>query len=191
MQPTIRKTLIQALNKTIQILQTKEAKDLGELQALSDELIEDVAVYKDLDVVSLAVLIYSFFKVMVDIKPKEYQKLVAELKLAKKYLEQEDFGKYNDNVKKVDGPVRPCNAKIKMHLQDVMHAARIKKSASLLKKGLSIGQAGGLMGLSNWDLQQYVGKTTFMDQHIEVRPALSRLKTAMKIFQVTEKVKAK
>jgi len=54
----------------------------------------------------------------------------------------------------------------------------------LLQHGLSIGQAAGLMGLSNWDLQQYVGKTVFMDQHREQFPAKKRFRLALDIFGI-------
>ncbi|MEK6809961.1 MAG: hypothetical protein AABY40_04760, partial [Nanoarchaeota archaeon] len=59
------------------------------------------------------------------------------------------------------------------------------KSAALFEKGLSIGQAAGLMGLSNWDLQAYAGKTTALDQHEESIPATKRVSTALKLFGVS------
>ena len=66
----------------------------------------------------------------------------------------------------------------------MMHAARIKKSAILLGKGLSVGQAAGLMGLSNWDLQEYAGKTNFFEAHQEKYSAVDRLTTAFKVFAI-------
>lgn len=184
MKEVIRKTLFDALDRTVKILETKEAKDVEELQSLSEEVIEEVAVYKDLDIVSLTVLIYSIYKVIITIPDKDYDVILAELRFARKHLQKNDLGKYNKSIKDLYNLVRKCDAKVKVHLQDVMHAAKIKKSASLLKKGLSIGQAAGLMGLSNWDLQQYVGKTTFMDQHTERKSAINRLKMAMRVFSV-------
>ena len=66
-----------------------------------------------------------------------------------------------------------------------MDAAKIKKSALLLQKGLSIGQAAGLMGLTNWDLQEYAGKTTSTEGHNESLPAKKRFINALKIFGVS------
>jgi hypothetical protein len=65
-----------------------------------------------------------------------------------------------------------------------MHAARIKKSASLLRKGLSVGQAAGIMGLSNWDLQQYVGHTTDQEHPSETVDPILRVRNALAIFGV-------
>jgi len=47
---------------------------------------------------------------------------------------------------------------------------------------LSIGQAAGLMGLSNWDLQQYASKTRALNSHHETIPATKRLAIALKFF---------
>jgi len=76
---------------------------------------------------------------------------------------------------------------VKEHLQDVMQAARIKKGTALLEKGLSVGQAAGLMGLSNWDLQQYAAKTTALRFEAETLPAKERMKLAFSMFGVKVK----
>jgi len=49
---------------------------------------------------------------------------------------------------------------------------------------LSIGQAAGLMGLSNWDLQVYAGKTTAISEHKENIPVDKRIKIALQLFGV-------
>ena len=113
-----------------------------------------------------------------------YTQLLQELRNAKTSLEQRNLGKYNAAIKKLYDLIRTCNAQVKEHLNDVMQAARIKKGATLLQRGLSIGQAAGLMGLSNWELQQYAGKTTALDQHTEKIPAQTRMKKALQLFGV-------
>ena len=65
-----------------------------------------------------------------------------------------------------------------------MQAARIKKGTVLLQRGLSIGQAAGLMGLSNWDLQEYASKTPYLAGHHEKVSAKTRLSNALKIFGI-------
>jgi len=184
MKEAIKKEIIHDLNRTIQILEKREAKDIEELKVLSEQAIEDVALYKDLDLISVTVLIYSLYKIATCIPQEEYEDLLAELKFAKDHLEQTNLSRYNKSIKTLYKIIRKCNARVKAHLQDVMTAARIKKSESLLKRGLSIGQAAGLMGLSNWDLQQYAGKTTALEQHHESTPAKRRLLTALKIFGI-------
>lgn len=184
MKGVIKKDLLLILSKTIDILKKKDSFDTEELKNLSEQAIEDVAVHKDIDLISATVLVYSIYKVLPEIKPENYKDLVAELESAFSNLQQNQLGRYNQNIKSLYDIIRRDNAEVKVHLQDVMHAARIKKSASLLKKGLSIGQAAGLMGLSNWDLQQYVGGTTLLGQHKEIYPVSKRLSLALKLFGV-------
>ena len=185
MEEAIRKEILYDLGQAISILEKKDKNDVDQLRVLSDHGIEDVAVRKNLDLISVTVLIYSLYKIVNSIPDKEYQNLLKELRNAKNSLEQKQLGKYNLSVKNLFQLVRKSNAKVKVHLQDVMDAAKIKKSAALFEKGLSIGQAAGLMGLSNWDLQAYAGKTTALDQHEESIPATKRVSTALKLFGVS------
>jgi len=184
MKEVIVKEILYDLDRAINILTIREAKDLEELKVLSEHSIEDVALHKDLDLVSVSVLLYSLYKILPSMEEKKYQSFLTLLKSAKENLTKKNLARYNRDIKSSFDLVRTSNESIKEHLQDVMHAARIKKSASLLQHGLSIGQAAGLMGLSNWDLQQYVGRTVFLEQHQEFLPAKKRLLLAMDIFGV-------
>lgn len=183
MKEVIRKEILYDLDQALTILKEKEEKDLEELKKLSDHAIEDVAINKDLELVSITVLLYSIYKVIGGLPTKEYAELVKTLEEASTSLRQYQLGKYNSSLKRLYELVRRSNAKIQEHLQDVMQAARIKKGASLLQRGLSIGQAAGIMGLSNWDLQQYAGKTTALAQHDEKIPARKRMAMALKLFE--------
>ncbi len=184
MNEDIRKEIIGDLQKAISIFETRESKDIEELKTLSDHAIEDIAVQKDLELVSVTVLIYSLYKIGICIDEQAYIQVLQELQKAKDGLEQRNLGKYNSSMKKLYELIQSCNAQVKEHLNDVMQAARIKKGTTLLQRGLSIGQAAGLMGLSNWELQQYAGKTTALDQHTEKIPAADRMKEALQIFGV-------
>lgn len=184
MEEAIKKEILYDLTKTVSILEKREKNDVDQLRILSDHGIEDVAVHKNLDLISVTVLIYSLYKIVNSISEKDYQAIIQELQKAKSSLEKNQLGKYNNSIKILFNIVRKSNAKVKVHLQDVMDAAKIKKSAALFEKGLSIGQAAGLMGLSNWDLQAYASKTTALDQHEENLPATKRVATALKLFGV-------
>lgn len=182
MKEVVKKEILHDLSQAVTILEVRERQDFEQLKELSNHAIENVALHKDLDVVSVAVLLYSIYKIISCISEGNYKDLVNKLKSAKQNLQQNNFGKYNRAIRASFGIVRKCNAKVKIHLQDVMQAARIKKGTALLERGLSIGQAAGLMGLSNWDLQEYAGKTTTIAEHSESIRAKKRLLTAFKIF---------
>ena len=187
MKEEIRQDISYVLQKAIDILNVKQAKDVEELKELSDHAIEDVVLHKDLDVISITVLIYSLYKIVQNLQEKEYRTILNELKNADRALQKQDLKQYNRSIKIIYSVIRKCDAQVKEHLQDVMQAARIKKGTALLEKGLSIGQAAGLMGLSNWDLQQYAARTTALRFEAETIPAKERMKLALTIFGVKTK----
>lgn len=184
MKEEIVQDVLYILQKAVDILQVRDSKDVEELKALSDHAIEDVALHKDLDIISITVLIYSLYKIVQNLKDKDYQAILNELKNAVKAIKIHDLKPYNKSIKNIYSIIRKCDVQVKEHLQDVMQAARIKKGTALLEKGLSIGQAAGLMGLSNWDLQQYAAKTTALQFEAETLPAKDRMKLAFNFFGV-------
>ena len=119
-------------------------------------------------------------------KEEDHSTILKTLRLARKNIQNKRFGAYNSNIKRLFRSVQNCNAKVKEHLQTVMEAARIKKGSVLLQKGLSIGQAAGLMGLSNWDLQKYASSTSFFSDHHEKIQVHLRLKQALNLFGVKQ-----
>ena len=184
MKEEIRKEILYDITRTVAILEVRELKDIEELKELSDHAIDDVALHKDLDLISVTVLIYSLYKIVQNVNEDDYKNLLTQLRAAQKYIGERDLGKYNRSIKNLYELVHKSSALVTEHLQDVMEAAKIKKGTALLQRGLSIGQAAGLMGLSNWDLQQYAAKTPFLSEHRESIPAMKRMMTALKMFGV-------
>src|SRR3989338_7695044 len=124
MNEAIKKEILFDISQAIQILQERETKDVEQLKTLSDHAIEDIAVHKDLELVTITVLLYSIYKVVPCMQKDNYQKLVAGLSLLKNALGRGDLGGYNRTIKSLYTLVRQCNAKVQEHLQDVMQAAR-------------------------------------------------------------------
>lgn len=184
MKEAIRKELLKDLNHIITILQSPNRQEYQKLKDLSDHAIEDVALYKDLDTISITVLIYSLFKMVSTMNEEDYKSLLSKIKLARKALKDHRYRIYNQNIQKSFAIIKKSTPAVKQHLQSVLQAAKIRKGTVLLQKGLSLGQASGLMGLSNWDLQEYASKTTYVEQGHEVVSANTRLKKALQMFGV-------
>ena len=182
MKKEVKKEILHDLGEVLRILEQKDLQDPEELRRLSNHSINVVAAYKDLDVISITVLIYSIYKVVQRLEPYDYKLLQRHLTSALQSLKQGDLHKYNKSIKNAYRTVKKSTSKVKEHLQNVMDAARIKKGSILLQHGLSMGQAAGLMGLSNWDLQEYASKTAYMGGHHEAIKIVSRYKNALRLF---------
>ena len=88
MKEEIRKDVLFVLQRAVEILSVKQAKDVEQLKELSDHAIEDVALHKDLDIIFITVLIYSLYKIVLNINDKDYQIILNELKNAYKALQK-------------------------------------------------------------------------------------------------------
>ncbi len=187
MKEVVKKEILNLLSQAFAILKERKEEDSERLKKLSNKGIESIALYKDMDLISVTVMIYSLSKIVSCISPTDYQYLIKDVEKANNSLQKNKFTLYNKSIRLIYKIIHKCDAQVKVHLGDVMHAARVKKSAVLLSKGLSIGQAAGLMGLSNWDLQKYAGKTTAYESHHEAIRADQRLMNSLKMFGVISK----
>ncbi len=184
MKEVVRKEIVYDLNKLTNFLRCWPKCNLEELKSLSDHSIEDVALHKNIDIISVTVLIYSLYKLLPTLTTNQtVNDLLTQLDKAYNSINSRDLGKYNSYMKISFQIVKDSHGEVREHLQDVLHAARIKKGTALLEHGLSIGQAAGLMGLSNWDLQDYASKTVALGVNSTL-PIEKRLKSAFQIFKV-------
>jgi len=128
MKEVIRKELLKDLDNIINILQSPNRQEYQKLKDLSNHAIEDVALYKDLDTISITVLIYSLFKIVSTMNEEDYKELLSKIKLARKALKDHKYRIYNQNIRKSFTIIKKSTPKVKQHLQSVLQAARIKKS---------------------------------------------------------------
>lgn len=182
MKRIVKQSLLKDIDLAISILETSEQSDLEKLKELSDHTIKDVALYKNMDAISLAVLVYSVYKVLPCITDENLKNILAELKSAKKYLNESKFGRYNSSLETLFKIVKTCSSKLSVHLQDVLHAAKIKKGTTLLEHGLSASRTADLMGISKWELLDYTGQTNVMEVSEEIVSAKKRVSLALDIF---------
>lgn len=182
MKEVIRKEIVYDLTQLQTILE--KTNDPEEIRKLSDHTIADVAAYKDLDTITITVLIYALYKIIPIVKPEDKEELHEHIIKAKQALDKKDFGSYNKHLRNTYEFIQSKGASLKEHLESVMQAARVKKGTILLEHGLTIGQAAGLMGLSNWDLQEYASKTAAIEITKETMLTSKRLKIAYKLFNI-------
>lgn len=182
MKEVMRQSLIKDIYSTIRILKEDKATASKDLQKLSEHVIGDVALYRNVDAATLAVLIYSIYKTVSCVPNHKQQELLEGLEQIKTNIEKKQFTKYNAAIKRMFELLKDCNSQIKNHIQDVFYAAKIRKGTDLLEQGLSLARAADLMGVSRWDVLQYGGSSVTHVDHKESWPAVKRLKLAREIF---------
>lgn len=183
-----RLNLINVFEKTAEALKKGDVKGL---KNLSNQTIHDAAIYQDEFSVSVAVLVYSLgkmheremhyggfkgWKVYCDV-------CLAGLEYPKEYLIRSDLEGFRDSLKKYLESIMKVDPKLKQHIHDVLQKARINKASRLYEHGLSLGRTAELLGISRFDLMDYIGKTYIADvrENLTVG-AKKRLDFARSIF---------
>ncbi len=182
MPERVRQSLLGLFTKVIRALDDEDTVALGEL---SDASIRDAAIYQDEHTVSVAVLIYAFSKIVQHCcqTNTSYSPITDLVKQARSALTDNNIAGYTSIVKRAFTAVQRLDDKVKQYVQEVLEKARIKKGSKLYENGLSAARAAEMLGISQWELLSYIGKTIISDtQPQEKISANERLKIARGLF---------
>lgn len=162
MKESIRLDIISILIDTIKAI---EKNDLAQLRELSDRVINSSSIYQDHASISLAVIIYSIFKILEKKHYEEYKEwekfkssLTLNLKSSYKSLEKGDISTYHNNIKSIIESMNRIEKDMGLFIDQVMNSSKIKKAASLYLYGVSAGRAAEILGISQWDLLSYLSQ---------------------------------
>ncbi len=183
-----RINLIRVLDRAIKAIKENNIKDLKDL---SNQTIHDATIIQDEYSISTAVIIYALSKIYErqfnysHFKGWKELCLTAnnELITARDRLQKNDLAGFDASIKGFLGQVTKIDKKLKVYIQDVLHKAKINKASRLYEHGLSIGRTASLLGVSRYELMDYIGKTYIADvQENKTITAKKRLETARGIF---------
>ncbi|MGM5487416.1 MAG: hypothetical protein ACQESG_00550 [Nanobdellota archaeon] len=179
MDSIVREDTIKIIEESLQAIQKHEFSTLNEL---SNHTIHNASVFQDAYSVSIAVVISALAKITKRSKEVSPQ-IIYCLEKAKKYLQEEADTSFCDEIKKTTDLIRKSD--VHHSIQEVLRKAEIKKSSNIYYHGISLARAAELLGISQWELMSYVGKTTIIDQNGKVKQNLKqKLKTVREIFSL-------
>lgn len=160
MNPIVKKDILNVLKEAIEIVRRGE---LFRLRELSDHVIHNVSIFQDKDSISVAVTIYALSKLYKYAKEVD-QFVLPHLINAANYLEQGKMVEYDRDMKHIIKDIGEKDSKTKYYISDVLEMAQIKKASKMYEHGISMGQVADALGISQWDLMEYVGKTRITEQ---------------------------
>jgi len=186
MQPPIKQDILNILNEALYLLRTKEESDIYKLKELSDHTIHNASVFQDQDSISVAIVIYSIYKMIerYGLRTNIYAVVNAHLKRAKRFLDKNNITGYRKAIKNTFKYISRIDKRLKEFIQDVIDKAKIAKGTKVFEHGISITKAASLLGISEWDLANYVGKTTIVDEQMPVTDVGRRLLFARRLFNL-------
>ncbi|MBN2368766.1 hypothetical protein JXC34_07120 [Candidatus Woesearchaeota archaeon] len=160
MNPIVKKDILNVLHQAIEIVKNRQ---LYKLRELSDHVIHNASIFQDKESVTIAVTIYSLSKIYQS--SNNIDKFVLpHLMNAVAALEKGILNKYESEIKHLITDISKKDKKTNLYVQQVLERAQIKKASKMFEHGISMGQVADTLGISLWDLMDYVGKTKIVDR---------------------------
>ena len=179
------------LNILVNVRKAVERKDYIKIKNLSNQVVHHASIHQDPDVISIAVIIYSLSKLIERDNYKieknwrefynSYCRNIREMIIALRNREIEEFRiKVRLNRELID----QLSGKLKIYINDVFRKAKINKASRIYEHGISMEITAKILGISLWELAEYVGKTGISDVNLGVTILVKeRIKLAEEIFK--------
>ncbi len=187
MKETERKDILRILKGTLRAI---KKRDTAKLRELSNTIIHTASTLQDGYSITTAVLVYSFSKIF---ERNYYQYkgwsnfyncTLKNLEKAITYLEKKDIINYEERIRNIFICIAKLDKKLRKYITDVLEKARINKASRIHEHGISVGRTAYLLGITEWELMDYIGKTGIPDVPLaKTIPIVERLKFARKLFE--------
>jgi len=161
MEDVVRKDILSILDSVIDIIASEEEKDLLELSELSNHVIHNASIFQDEDSISIALLVYSMYKVLARGTGKNiiYTKTSSMLRQARTALQNNEIEIFRKKIKKIFDTILRIDKKVNIYFDELLEKAKLKKGSKIYEHGISVARVAEIIGISQWELMGYVGRT--------------------------------
>ncbi|MFQ5474426.1 MAG: hypothetical protein ACE5DM_01190 [Candidatus Nanoarchaeia archaeon] len=181
MEERIKKDILAALSEVISSI---NKRDFQALRPLSDRTIVKASALQDADSVSLAVVIYALSKVVERSREYDFLRYVApQLVKCVHFLKIDADAGYRNSIKSLFKLISSHDNRFKLYIDEVINKAQIKKGSKLHEHGISMARAAEVLGIGQWELMTYIGKTRIHDEFIGRVEVRKRLVFARSLFR--------
>ncbi len=161
------------------------------LKDLSNRTIHSASIYQDSDSISTAVTIYSLSKVLERSKYSEYKDWPVFSKTCLKALvkgrdnfKNDRIEEFSKNLKEINSAINRLEGNLKKYIEEVFRKAMINKASRIYEHGISMQKTAELLGISEWELSEYAGKTGISDVDLSITLDVRiRVQKAMELFR--------
>lgn len=181
MPKVVRTDTLAVLKKAQRYINNGDSK---KLKHLSEYAIQNTSIFQDKDSLTLAVIMYAISKLLErwGFEGEYPEQIRNYLSSAEFSIEQGNLTDYRDHISKLADFVAAVDKEFRIYVEKVMEKAQIKKGSSLFEHGISVARSADLLGIGQWELLSYIGKTRINDdQEITFDVAL-RMKFARSLF---------
>lgn len=180
MNDIIKTDILNVINNSLIFI---ENNDYVSLKDLSNHVIHNASIFQDKYSINIAVIIYSIskiFKKAKEIDPK-LKNLIIRLK---ENLEKNNLKQYETLVKDIYKTIAKNNTKFRFYVEEVIELAQVKKGSKIYDHGISLSQSANILGISQWELMDYIGKTKMEDNFQNKEDIKAKLEFTRALFKV-------
>ncbi len=176
--------------------QTKEAllnEDNLKLKDLSNQTIHSASTEQDPESITIAVLVYSLSKFIerkdyYNSKDKDFKKFLDRISdnidLALSNLRKDQTKEFAFNLKKAVDCIKFLQKDFKNQIEYVFNRSRINKASRIYEHGISIERTANLLGVSQFELSEYSGKTGISNIELSItKTAKERIQKLNSFFK--------
>lgn len=168
-----------------------EKNDSFILKSLSNQTVNTSSLTQDSDNIAVAVIVYSLSKIIERQDYKQlpgwnvfYKKVLLFLDKSIEDIEKKQYDKFREDFKAIRGSIDNLSGKLKKYIKEVLRSAEINKASRLYEHGISMEQTASLLGITLYELADYVGKTGIPDvPENKTMGTKERIKLATEMFE--------
>lgn len=177
MEKIVRKDVISIISEALDAI---DSGNFGLLNKISNHTVHNASIYQDEYSITIAVVIHALSQ----LGKRDYlnSKFVGLLKDAKEMLERKKDEQYREIIQEIIDEIRALDSKMRLYIQEVINRAQIKKGSKLFSQGISLQRAAELLGVSQWEVMQYVGKTNLLDDEWIQADLQKRIEFTREVF---------
>jgi hypothetical protein len=175
------------------IIKVKEAlteMNAPKIKDLSNHTIHNASIFQDNFSITVATAIYSLGKIVENERlrrqhPKEWERFLKKVNIAlddiRDCSSDKECTKLDERIKALIKIIASADERFTEYVGFVMEKAKTKKGAEMYRHGISLSKAADVLGISLWELMDYVGKTKINEEPAN-RSALERFNKAKEFF---------
>lgn len=184
MNEIIKNDIQGIIKEVIRILEVKEETDIIELKNLSNKTNHVSSIFQDEDSISIAILIYALSKTIErKFDAVEFNTVCLILSSAYDSLKNDDIHKYRKGIKSLFRLIARIDSKLKLYIGEIIKQAQIKRGGQIYKHGISLERTAEILGISQWELMNYIGHTKMSEFPLEGVNVRSRLDFTRRLFK--------
>jgi len=155
------------LNEAKKALISEDALKLNEL---SNQTIHCSTCFQDSGPIAMAVIIYSLSKLIergYQTKLKTWttikNKIAGYFRLAEEAVKQDNQKAFENHILSARSILTSQAINIKPFIEEVIKKAAVNKAGKIYEHGISLGQTAQLLGITQWELNEYTGQSKSAD----------------------------